>query len=64
MLVPKIKECRKKAYLTQQQLAEMTGMNDGYISRLETGKVMPTADTLWKIAKAIGCKVDDLYTAE
>ncbi len=61
---PRIKEMRKKAYLTQAELAELTGISDGYISRLETGKVMPTADTLWKIAKAIGCKVDDLYEAE
>lgn len=63
-LIPKIKELRKRHYLTQSQLAQLTGIGETYISRYENGKVYPTVENLWKIAKAIECKVDDLYEAQ
>ena len=40
--------------LTQQQLAERTGMNASNISRLETGGSLPTLRTLQQLAKGMG----------
>lgn len=33
-----LKETRKSCYVTQEELAERTGTNKSYISRIETGK--------------------------
>ncbi len=51
-------DARKKAGLTQQQLAERIGANKGYISRLERGLSIPTVSTLYRIAAAMGFAVE------
>lgn len=64
MLVPKIKELRRKVGLTQEQLAEMTGISATTISKYETGAIYPTLENLWKLSDALNCLVDDLYEAQ
>jgi ribosome-binding protein aMBF1 (putative translation factor) len=44
-----IKEERKKAHLTQEDLAKKTGTKKSYISRLENGKIDIQVSTLFKI---------------
>lgn len=44
-----IKEARKEAHLTQEQLATKTGTKKSYISRLENGKIDIQISTLFKI---------------
>ena len=44
-----IKEERKKAHLTQEDLAQKTGTKKSYISRLENGKIDIQISTLFKI---------------
>ena len=44
-----IKEARKEAKMTQDQLAERTGTKKSYISRLENGKIDIRLSTLCKI---------------
>jgi ribosome-binding protein aMBF1 (putative translation factor) len=44
-----IKEERKKAHLTQDDLAKKTGTKKSYISRLENGKIDIQISTLFKI---------------
>jgi len=44
-----IKEARKEAQLTQEQLAARTGTKKSYISRLENGKIDIQISTLFKI---------------
>lgn len=44
-----IKEARKEAKMTQEQLAWKTGTKKSYISRLENGKVDIQLSTLFKI---------------
>ena len=44
-----IKEERKKAHLTQDELAKKTGTKKSYISRLENGKIDIQISTLFKI---------------
>jgi ribosome-binding protein aMBF1 (putative translation factor) len=44
-----VKEERKKAHLTQEDLAKKTGTKKSYISRLESGKIDIQISTLFKI---------------
>lgn len=44
-----IKEARKEAHLTQEELAAKTGTKKSYISRLENGKIDIQISTLFKI---------------
>ena len=44
-----LKEARKEAHITQEQLAEKIGTNKSYISRLENGKADIQVSTLYKI---------------
>ncbi len=47
--VQEIKNLRKKAELTQKELAELTGLSQSYIARLESGDLNPTYDNIKKI---------------
>ena len=53
----KIKEVRKKKKLTQQEVAEKSGYDRAYISRVENGVVNPTFNVLKDIAQAMGTTV-------
>lgn len=44
-----IKEARKEAHLTQEDLAKKTGTKKSYISRVENGKIDIQLSTLFKI---------------
>jgi len=44
-----IKEVRKEAHMTQEELAAKTGTKKSYISRLENGKIDIQISTLFKI---------------
>ena len=44
-----LKEARKEAHITQEQLADKIGTKKSYISRLENGKVDIQLSTLFKI---------------
>ncbi len=54
MLCNKVILLRKKAKLTQAQLAKRAGIRVETISRLESGKHIPSVRTLEKIEAAIG----------
>jgi transcriptional regulator with XRE-family HTH domain len=45
---------RKEAGLTQEQLAERSGLSQQYISGLERGRRNPTVVTLYELAGALG----------
>lgn len=48
---------RKQRHLTQPQLAELTGVQQAEISRIENGRGNPTVDTLNKLAAPMGWKL-------
>ena len=52
---------RKAQKLTQAQLAEMTNINRGMISRLESLDYTPSIDQLQAIAEVLGFEVVDLF---
>lgn len=50
-------QARIETGMTQQQLAEATGMNQRAISRIEMGNTNPTVRTLGRIARGFGKKL-------
>lgn len=50
-------ELREKAGLAQAQLAELCGVNQADISRIERGSTSSTSKTLQRIAEALGADV-------
>lgn len=55
-----IKDIRKRLNMTQKQLSVRTGISQENLSRYESGKRSPKIGTAFKIAKALGCTVDEL----
>ncbi len=49
----RIKEFRKAAGLTQEQLSEIVDIAPQYLSRLETGRRAPSLDTIIELAEAL-----------
>jgi transcriptional regulator with XRE-family HTH domain len=49
-----VQRIRKKKGLTQEQLAEISGFSQQYISGLEQGRRNPTVVTLYELASALG----------
>lgn len=58
----KIKEKRLEMGISQERLAEMSGVSRTIISGLESGKTtVTTTDTLLKLSKALNCSVKDIF---
>lgn len=56
-----IRQKRKALRLTQVELSQRSGIDQGHISRIESGEsVNVTLGNLRAIAKALGCSVTDL----
>ncbi len=53
-----IEEARKKANITQEELATRIGTNKSYISRVETGRTEPKVSTFYRIVAALGLTVE------
>lgn len=51
-----LKEHRTQKELTQQQLADYAGMDRAYISELERGLLMPSLDTVFRLATVLKVK--------
>lgn len=57
----KVKEYRKQKKITQEKLAEIIGVDNGYISKLEVGQNFPSLNTLEKIALALNIELYELF---
>ena len=55
---------RKEQKLTQEQLANMTGIHRGMLSRLESRDYIPSIEQLQRIAEVLGFEVTDLFMEE
>jgi transcriptional regulator with XRE-family HTH domain len=62
----KVREARLAANLTQETLAEATGMHPTFISNVERGYRVPSVPTLLRLAAGLGVSpselVDELET--
>lgn len=56
----RIKKLRKKASLTQEELAEKVNVSTTHVGLVETGKRRVSLKTLQKIASVLGIKVKEL----
>jgi len=54
----KIAKAREEQQISQKQLAELVGTNQSVISRIETGQENFSMKKLFKIATALGKKVE------
>ena len=56
----RVKRIREEKNLTQEQLAELSGFSQQYISGLEHGHRNPTIVSLFELAQALGVSHVDL----
>lgn len=59
-----IAECRKKANLTQVQLAEKLNITDRAVSKWETGRSMPDSSIMLDLCHLLQISVNDLLSGE
>ena len=59
-----IAECRKKANLTQMQLAEKLGITDKAVSKWERGVAMPDTSIMLELCNILGISVNELLSGE
>ena len=59
-----IAECRKKASLTQLQLAEKLNITDRAISKWENGRAMPDSSIMLRLCDILSISVNDLLCGE
>ena len=60
-LLNNLEEIRKAAGLTQQELSESAEVSRKSINAIENGVYVPSTVLALKIAKTLGCKVEDLF---
>ena len=61
LLGARIKELRKRAGLSQDQLAEKVGVESKYLSRIEVGKRDPSLDVLGRIADSLQVEMKEIF---
>lgn len=54
---------REAKGLSQIELARRAKIGRPFLNQFETGKHMPSLDTLWKVAEALGCDYRKLLPA-
>ncbi len=60
----RIRSARKRCRLTQQKLADQTGLAIKTVQDIEKGKKNPTYDTLSRLVERLGISADTLFPAE
>lgn len=59
-LADKIRDLRKRAKMSQEDLAERAGVARGVIQQIEAGNANPTLETMYALAQALGTTLDAL----
>lgn len=57
-----LKELRRAAGLSQRELADALGVSYTAVNKWELGRSWPAAPMLPRLASALGCSIDELYT--
>ena len=60
-LAKRVTMARKKAGLTQEELAERASISPTYIGFIEQGRRKPNPRTLQKICEGLGVRLEDLF---
>ncbi|HIT06526.1 MAG TPA: nucleotide sugar dehydrogenase [Candidatus Scybalocola faecipullorum] len=64
LLADTVLQQRKNKKITQQQLADLTGINRGMLSRLEQQDYMPSIEQLEKLAEVLDFEITNLFIPE
>jgi putative transcriptional regulator len=64
MLANNIKQHRARLNLTQEALAEIVGVRRQTILAIEKGQYVPSTLLAFRIARALGMRVDELFELE
>ncbi len=64
MQVPRLKELRQRAFLTQAELAEKSGIAETTINRLENERHGARVSTIRKLALSLGVSPHELTDTE
>lgn len=59
-----IQYCREMRHITQRELAETADISPQYLSNIENGKAVPSADIAMRIAKALNVTCDSLFSKD
>lgn len=57
-----LKRVREEKGITQADLAEMVGLSQAFVSRIEAGRANPTLDKIRAIATALQTEPAELFT--
>lgn len=60
-VVNRIKECRLRQGMTQEDLAQMVGVSRQSINSIERGRYIPSLPLALRFANLFKCTVDDLF---
>jgi transcriptional regulator with XRE-family HTH domain len=60
----RIREIREARTLTQDQLADRSGVSKGFLSDIENSKRNPSSEYVLKIANALGASIDYLLRGD
>lgn len=62
MFIFLIKEVREERGMTQKELAELTGISIGYLSKIENNKMKNVSfDLIFKISEILNVEIEKLY---
>jgi transcriptional regulator with XRE-family HTH domain len=56
----RLREAPRTAGLTQAMLAELAGLSQQYVARIEAGQINPTLATMASVARVLGVDVGEL----
>lgn len=56
-----IKAARVENRITQEQLAEMTGIAPSHVKQIEAGNRSPSVEVLFKLAQILNFSVDEVF---
>jgi len=59
-----LKRFREARGLTQDELAKRVGLTESFVSRLETGKRVPSIEVALEIARVLDVGVSQIWIAE
>ncbi|GIW05981.1 MAG: hypothetical protein KatS3mg060_0786 [Dehalococcoidia bacterium] len=57
----RVRAARRHAGLTQQELADRVGLSRQALNAIETGRSIPNTAVALRLARALGCPVEDLF---
>ena len=64
MIKSRIREYRARFDMSQEELAEKVGVRRETIGNLEKGRYNPSLVLAWRIAKAFGTTIEEIFTIE